>query len=222
VVPPPPPAPPPQPKPESPSLPAATLARQEPVAPPAPPAAPKRAPVESPPPAQPELQGDLSAYIEARRRARGESSPPAADDRPWEGSPAGNPRQEDDIARRDRVVAQNLGLDRGPTVGYDPKGGGGIFEMQYVARDSAAFLYFGWHRDIKRNARQLIEVERGNNTDIRIAVVRRMIALIRSEVIGDFMWVSQRHGNVALSSRPEDNAELEQFLMREFFGDPRR
>ena len=36
-------------------------------------------------------------------------------------------------------------------------------------------------------------------------------------------WVSQRLGrNITLSARPRDNAELEDFMMQEFFADPRR
>ena len=207
-----PPAPPPQK-----ALPAPSLAPEPPTTPPAP--RPAERPVAAAPAQPPQVQGDLSAYIEARRRARGETGSVNAEVRPSDGQPATRPR-DDDSARRDRVIAENLGLNRTPTFGSDNKGGG-IFEIEYVGRDSAAFLYFGWNKDIQRNSKQLIEVERGTNPDIRIAVVRRMIALIRTEVVGDFMWVSQRRGNVPLSSRPEDNAELEAFMMNEFFG-PRR
>ena len=221
AAPPPPPVPapptPPAPQPQK-ALPAPSLAPEVlPTTPPAP--RPAERPVAAAPAQPPQVQGDLSAYIEARRRARGETGSVSAETRPSDGQPANRPR-DDESARRDRVIAENLGLNRTPTFGSDNKGGG-IFEIEYVGRDSAAFLYFGWNKDIQRNSKQLIEVERGNNPDIRIAVVRRMIALIRTEVVGDFMWVSQRRGNVPLSSRPEDNAELEAFMMNEFFG-PRR
>ena len=133
------------------------------------------------------------------------------------------PRIEDDKERSNRIIAANLGLGRAPTVGYDPKGGGGIFEIQRIGYDSAEFIFFGWNKDIRRNSRQLIEVAKGDNSDIRIAVVRRMIAIIREEEPGDFLWVSQRLGrNITLSARPRDNAELEEFMLQEFFGGPRR
>jgi hypothetical protein len=188
-------------------------------APPAPPAVAEPAPAV----ATPAPPGDLSSYIEARRRARGEVSPAAPQDRPAQGAAPGTARSEDERQRRDRIVAENLGLQRSPTFGFDPKGGGGIFEIEYVGRDSAAFIFFGWNKDIRRNSKQLIEVAKGDNSDIRIAVVRKMIAIIRSEVTGDFTWVSHRlRDNIVLSARPEDNAELEDFMMREFFSDPRR
>ncbi|MGZ8265062.1 MAG: hypothetical protein ACXW2I_12745, partial [Burkholderiales bacterium] len=80
-----------------------------------------------------------------------------------------------------------------------------------------------WNKDIQRNTLQLIEVRKGSEPDIRIAVVRRMIAIIREQEKEDFVWESKRLGrNLLLSARVRDNAGLEEFLMREFFGDPRR
>ncbi|MDB5863019.1 MAG: hypothetical protein JWO70_825, partial [Betaproteobacteria bacterium] len=68
-----------------------------------------------------------------------------------------------------------------------------------------------------------IEVRKGSNSDIRIAVVRRMIGIIRDHEQGDFVWESRRLGrNVDLSARQRDTAALEAFLMKEFFEDDRR
>jgi hypothetical protein len=45
-----------------------------------------------------------------------------------------------------------------------------------------------------------------------------MIAIIREYEVEDFTWESLRLGrNVRLSARPRDNADLENFLMLEFF-----
>jgi hypothetical protein len=45
-----------------------------------------------------------------------------------------------------------------------------------------------------------------------------MIAIIREYEQEDFVWESRRLGrNVSLSARLTDNAELENFMMREFF-----
>jgi hypothetical protein len=151
---------------------------------------------------------DFYAELEARRRARG-----AAPD-------GGSPTEpvESERERHNRSVAANLGLDRTPTFGTD-RSSGGIFRIERLGFDSAEFYFFGWNPDIGRNSRQLVEVQKGNNPDIRIAVVRRMIALIREREPGDFVWVSHRLGrNVNLSARQVDNAGLEDFLMREFFG----
>ena len=64
----------------------------------------------------------------------------------------------------------------------------------------------------------MIPVRLGNNSDMRIAIVRRMIQLIRETEKGDFNWDSYRLGRiVVLSARPEDNGGLEEFMMHEFF-----
>jgi hypothetical protein len=130
---------------------------------------------------------------------------------------------EDDNARANRIAAANLGLDRKPTFGSDTSRGGGIFSIQRMSYDYAEFLFFGWNRDIRRNTTQTIEVRKGGNSDIRIAVVRRMIGIIREYEDGDFVWESKRLGrNVTLSARARDTAGLEDFMMREFFGDASR
>ena len=168
---------------------------------------PPPAPIASVPKPAP-IIGDMAAMIEARRRARGDPAPPV-------------PRvAEDENARRDRIVAENLGTLRAPTFGDDPRSSGGIFQIQHLFYDNADFMFYGWNRDIRRNTRQLIEVRKGNNSDIRVAVVRRMIAIIREHEQEDFRWDSQRLGrSLTLSARQRDSAGLEEFLMREFFED---
>ena len=124
---------------------------------------------------------------------------------------------EDENARANRLAAANLGSDRKATFGPE-KRGGGVFHIQHMGYDYAEFLFFGWNKDIRRNTQQMIEVRKGGNADIRIAIVRRMIAIIRDHEQGDFVWESQRLGrNVNLSARAKDNAGLEEFMMREFF-----
>lgn len=97
-----------------------------------------------------------------------------------------------------------------------------MFQITELESDAAKFYFFGLDQDIGRYAKQLIEVRRGNDRDIRVAIVRRMIAIIRENTRGDFAWVSQRLGRqVRLSARPEDNAGLEDFIMRDVFPDAR-
>ena len=194
--------------------------RASPPAPPRRPPAPKvvakevpavaAAPVEPPaarvPPAP--TEGDFSAYLEARRRAREAASEEHA---------ATAPPAEDERARHNRIVAENLGLNRVPTYGREPTGGG-IFRIERIGYTDAEFVFFGWNRDIRRRSRQLIVVEKGANSDIQIAVVRKMIAIIREHESGDFLWLSTRLGReITLSARAPDNAGLEDFLMQEFF-----
>ena len=129
---------------------------------------------------------------------------------------------EDDNARANRLAAENLGSNRKPVFGPERRGGG-IFHIQRLGYDYAEFLFFGWNKDIRRNTQQLIEVRKGGNRDIRIAVVRRMIAIIREYEQEDFVWESQRlNRNVTLSARARDSSGLEEFMLREFFEDPRR
>ena len=66
-------------------------------------------------------------------------------------------------------------------------------------------------------SKQVIEVRKGDNPDIRIAVIRRMIVIIREHETEDFSWESHRLGReVRLSARASDTAGLEAFMMREF------
>jgi hypothetical protein len=183
----------------SPELPALTVPTPPPqLAPPLP------APVITPPVTQ--EHADLSSYIAAKRRARGEpESGPS--------SPG-----EDENARVNRIVAANLASINAPTFGADRRNSGGMFQITQLNPDSAEFTFYGWNKDIKRRASQRIDVRRGPNADIRIAIVRKMIAIIREYEQEDFTWRSTRLArDVTLSARAADNEGLEQFMLREFF-----
>jgi len=193
--------------------------RSEPRAPAVVPA-PKPAPAPSTsPPSAPGT--DLAAYIEARRRARGETAAPApapAAEAPTAAEPA-----EDANTRANRIAAANLGLNKKPVFGSDPRKGGGIFQITRMSYDYAEFVFFGWNKDIRRDTVQTIDVRKGAASDIRVAVIRRMISIIREHEDGDFVWESHRlNRQVTLSARPRDNPGLEEFMWQEFFEDPRR
>ena len=185
---------------------------------PAPPAiALKQSAAEIAAPARPSADGDLSSYIEAQRRARAESARASAS-----ASVPSAPPVEDDDARRDRIAAANLALPRAPALGYDPRRTGGAFQIQRMGHDDAEFIFYGWDKEARRNMARLVEVTKGANSDIRIAVVRRIIAIIRDHEQGDFRWESSRLGrSLTLSARARDNAGLEDFMMHEFFGESR-
>jgi hypothetical protein len=186
------------------------IAREQPAEPPS---------VAAPPPVRRPAGDDLSSYIEAKRRARDEAArpPPAPQSTAAKAAPP-----EDENARTERIVAANLTPPHTMAFGYDPTQRGGIFHIEHISDDAAEFIFYGWHKAMRRNMAQLIEVRKGGNPDIRIAVIRRMIAIIRDYEQADFLWESRRLGrNVTLSARTRDNAGLEDFLMAEFFGDPR-
>ena len=107
---------------------------------------------------------------------------------------------------------------RTPNLGNDPRNGGGLFEVKRVGSDDAEFMFFGWNKEIKRRVPQMIEVKKGMNSTIQIAMVRRIIGIIRDHEDGDFAWESRRLGRtITLSARADDNNELEAFMMKEFF-----
>jgi hypothetical protein len=165
---------------------------------------------------RPPAENDLASFIEARRRARAESSPS-----PFRGRAPDVPPVEDENARSERIVAANLDSKRVASFGNDPDRGGGVFVIQQLRLDRAEFVFYGWNKDIRRSTLQPIEVRRENHSSIHIAVVRRMIEIIREKEKGDFTWESKRLGRVITrSARLEDNAELEAFLLRDFFDDP--
>jgi hypothetical protein len=97
-------------------------------------------------------------------------------------------------------------------------GTNGIFEVTSLSGRHASFAFRGWTSDYSNSRREYFEVEASTGEDVRLAVIRRMIKLIRQHYQGDFSWDSQRMGRViTMSARPEDNAALENFMMREIF-----
>jgi hypothetical protein len=153
---------------------------------------------------RPPAEGDLWSYMQARRRERGESEAPAID------APKAQPNAS---------LAANLPAAATSVATPDPNRGGGIFEIKRMDYDDAAFLFFGWNAEMGRKTPQLIEVRKGNNADMQIAVVRKMISIIREYSKEDFVWRSHNR-DITLSARLSDNAALESFLMHDFFDEP--
>jgi hypothetical protein len=174
---------------------------------PPPPPPPVAAAPPAPAPPAPAPPGDLASFIAAKRLARGESTASTVDD---------------EKERYNRNIAANLPAAAAGVAARDRKNGGGIFEIKRLAYDDAVFEFYGWNRDVGQRTPQSFEVRKGNNADMRIAVVRRMIVIIREHEKEEFVWESRRLGrNVTLSARLSDNAGLEEFMMHEFFDDAR-
>jgi hypothetical protein len=152
----------------------------------------------------------MLAMVNARRERRRAAEAAAREGGSPYTLPQGSP---DDKA----LAAINRNLD---SIGRDD-GTGGVFQILEKGTYTAEFAFNGWRADTRRQWREVIEVDAGAGGDIDRAIVRRMIALIRTHYTGDFNWESRRLGRVVvLSAAPEDNAGLEEFLMREFFGTP--
>ena len=170
-----------------------------------PPEEPKPAPV--PPPAPPAPAVDMLAMINARRARRAAEA--AAQAR--EGTPEAAPVDDEGLKALDRNLQTLKGDDHT----------GGIFQILEKGSYDAEYAFNGWRPDTQRRWREVIEVHVKPGEDIDRAIVRSMIALIRTHYTGDFLWESRRVGRVVtLSARPQDNDYLEEFLLREFFGTP--
>ena len=198
------PAPPPRPVPVPAPIPTPRVTRKSPLAvppeqPPAPPQPPR-------PPPIPEF--DMAAMIEARRQQRRAIQ---------EAQQASGPRIANAPTQEQLTqshIDRNLRMDRG-------QGVGGVFEILRKGTRTAEFAFNGWRPDTEKRWREVIEVDAGVGGDLELAIVRRMIELIRTHYTGDFRWDSHYLGRVVvLSARPADQQELEEFLQREFFGQP--
>ncbi len=161
------------------------------------------APMTPPPP----VEQDMEARVAARRKQRTDAQPQEA---PGE-------VQESDDERGQRVARANIARAQG-SAGNDRNNSGGVFSVSNKNYHSAEVKFRGWNGNFKRNWTQQVLVEQGAELDIETAIVKKMIELIRKEKPGDFVWDSYRLGHhVNLSARLEDTAELQAFLMREFF-----
>jgi outer membrane biosynthesis protein TonB len=169
-------------------------------------AEPAPAPVEQArtPPAE-----DMSEMIAAARRRREAQRPE------YNGSSAEPPAAE---PGKNDVALANINRDL-QRASRRPSLTSGVFQIMNKGVRTAKVQFRGWAPGADAPWRQTLEVDAGLNGDVDRAIVRRIIALIRSHYSGDFNWESDRLGRVIqLSARPKDNDELEAFLMREFFG----
>ena len=165
--------------------------------------------VEAPPAPAPvaKPQVDMFATLNAKRQARAE-----ADAREQADAQArGRGPSADDIATAN--INRNL-----QTISNARDGTSGVFTLLSQGTRVATFAFNGWTHSSNK-WRDVIEVDAGLGGNVELAVVKRMIVLIRTHYQGDFNWESHKLGRViVLSARQEDNAGLEEFLIKEFFG----
>lgn len=164
--------------------------------------------IKTPPKPAPEAATDLSDYInqaKARRRAEGifDHEDMAAN--------AAAPPSVDEI--RMANVRRNL----------QAPGTSGIFQILRIGPRTAEFSFRAWTTGQSNPRLQTIQVDAGPDGNVELAMIRRMIQLIREHYKEDFNWESHRLNRVVvLSAREKDSAGLEDFLMREFFINPVR
>ncbi len=141
---------------------------------------------------------DMMALVNAnRQRRQTEEQTATAKDR-------GTPNED----QRDAIIKRNLAQE----------GTNGIFQVRDVGLHTAQLSFKGWKNNYNNARLEIFDVQAKPNETIELAIVRKMILIIRKDYSGDFEWESQRQGRtITKSARLEDTAELEQFLMREMF-----
>ena len=162
-------------------------------------------PDRAPPPA------DMMAMLNAARARRGAANNNAANDNA-DAAESGREPSADEVAMAN--IKRNLQRATGRRDGT-----GGVFEILSKGVRNGQFAFRGWTPGTGSTWHETIEVDAGIGGNVELAMVRKMIELIRKHYNGDFNWESHKLGQVVvLSARSKDNAELEAFLMREFFG----
>ncbi|MGI4844008.1 MAG: hypothetical protein ACRYF7_11910 [Janthinobacterium lividum] len=149
---------------------------------------------------------DMQDFINAKRRQRGAatgSEQPAA--------------EESDAAKGMRNALANIAAINGRGR-EDRNESGGVFSVSNKTFHSMDLKFRGWNPNFQRRWLTQVTVEQGSEPDIEIAVVKKMIELIRREKTGDFEWDSHRLGRIVkLSARPQDTDQLMTFLFKEMF-----
>ena len=81
--------------------------------------------------------------------------------------------------------------------------GGGIFQIKRITPDDAEVAFYGLNREIPQKTSITLQITKNiMNSDIQLAVVRRMIEVIRFYESSDFKWESRRLGGMqTLSAR---------------------
>ncbi|MCU6434226.1 hypothetical protein LPB67_10635 [Undibacterium sp. Jales W-56] len=157
---------------------------------------------------QPDMMSMLTAARERRRAA--EEAAAQENEAARQGARGMSPQEVAEAnVRRSMQQANNR------------EGTSGVFQILSKSTRMATFSFRGWKPSRQNSFKKVIEVDAGLGGNIELAIIRRMIVLIREEYQGDFSWDSRRLGRVInLSARPQDTAELETFMMKEFFGNP--
>lgn len=115
---------------------------------------------------------------------------------------------------RNAAIARNMQTLKPPKDGTN-----GVFQILHKGHRAGEFAFRGWTTDERASVRQVYEVDAGQGGNVELAIVRKMIEIIRTHYKDKFNWESHRLGRVVqLSAKMEETASLEAFMIREFFG----
>ncbi|MBZ0106680.1 MAG: hypothetical protein K8H84_13780 [Sulfuricella denitrificans] len=194
----------------SPEAPKAPPAKSRPVVKPRHEVAPRPKTEESKPPApapEPAVSPptDMLSYVNAARARR------LAAERPATGESA-------ETAARERGSSAEEARMANIMKNLQPQGTNGVIQIISMGIRTGKYSFHGWTKRSSQSRHEVFEVDAGPDGDLERAMVRSMIELIRRYYKGDFNWESPRLDRViVLSARLEDNAGLEDFLIKEFF-----
>lgn len=161
--------------------------------------------------AQPKPQADdFTAHLEARRTARQAAESEAAQENATAAAASGGP------SVNDRIMAN---INRNSRA-HKTDDTGGVFEITRIGVREGEFKFNGWHPGTGEKTQESQTVDAGVGGNVRLAIVKGVVKVIRKYKTGDFEFESRRMGRaVTMSARPADNAALEAFLMKELFGE---
>jgi len=163
----------------------------------------------TPPTVQPDENNDMMARVNARRAAREAAENEAAQENAAAAAASGGPSLSEKIAA-------NINRAKRSTT----DGTGGVFEVKYpLGVREASFKFNGWN-PARDNWHESYTVDAGEGGNVKLAIVKKVIEVIRKYKTGDFEFESHRLGRaVPMSARPADNDRLEAFLMQELFAE---
>lgn len=116
------------------------------------------------------------------------------------------PLSED--AKRDAIIQNNLNTSDG-----------GLIAILSRSRYQATIGFRLWKLGFNTNRILNYTVNVTRESDLKMAIVRKIIEVLRQEAPDTFPYESYAlKRTVTLSAKPEDNAELESFLFQDLFG----
>jgi hypothetical protein len=158
------------------------------------------------PTTQPDEATDMMARLNARRAAREAAESEAARENAVAAAGSGGP------SLNEKIMANINRSQRSKTDGT-----GGVFMVKTIGVREGSFIFNGWN-PAKDNWHESYTVDAGEGGNVRLAIVKKVIEVIRKYKTGDFEFESHRLGRaVPMSARPADNDRLEAFLMQELF-----
>ncbi len=150
---------------------------------------------------------DMTAMLNAAREKRQQAREAAA---------AENAAAQGNRGRSTQEIAEE-NVRRSMDQANGKNGDGGLFTIINKGVRTATFSFRGWEVRVNSN-RQVYEVDAGLGGNVELAIVKKMMEVIRSRFKKQAPWESNRLGRVVMiSMAPEDSEETERFLMKEMF-----